>query len=67
MGYIDPINWVSFSLTFVKVSGALTGMATAVGATLLLCWTVPVMVAALYAGRCEAASSLWRWAAALLR
>lgn len=55
------------SLTFVKVSGALTGMAAAVGATLLLRWTLPVAVAALHAGRCEATSSLWRRAASLLR
>lgn len=58
---------VYFSLTFVEVFWALAGVAAAVGATLLLRRTLLVTVAALHAGRREAAGSLWRWAAALLR
>lgn len=53
-------------LTLVEVFGGLAGVATAVGAALLLSGALSVVIAALHAGRREAAGALWRWAAALL-
>lgn len=52
--------------TLVEVFGRLAGVATAVGAALLLGRALPVAVAALDAGRRKATGSLRRWTAALL-
>lgn len=53
-------------LTLVEVFGRLAGIATAIGATFFPSRAFSVVIAALHAGCCKAAGSLWRWATALL-